>query len=79
MVEIMAPRQIFSESFGFPCQNSFHQILYISYLSSDAATLGHLMLKYQGTLVSTHTKNEENHWHLGKRLDLNSNLLCDTL
>jgi hypothetical protein len=28
VVDKVAPEQVFPENFGFPCQSSFHQILY---------------------------------------------------
>jgi hypothetical protein len=42
VVEKVALGQVFSESFGFPCQFSFHQLLHIPALSG-AGTIGQLV------------------------------------
>jgi hypothetical protein len=40
-VDKVAPGQVFSEYFGFPCQSSFHQFLHNHpHLSSGAGTIG---------------------------------------
>jgi hypothetical protein len=41
VVDNVAPGQVFSEYFGFPCQFSFHPLLHIPHhLSSGAGTIG---------------------------------------
>jgi hypothetical protein len=45
--------QVFSEYFGFPCQISFHRLLYIHHLSSVAGTLGQLVANVPSGLSLT--------------------------
>jgi hypothetical protein len=43
VVDKVALGQIFSEYFGFPCQFSFHQLLYTHNQSSRVGTIGQLV------------------------------------
>jgi hypothetical protein len=43
VVEKVTLGQVFSEYFGFPCQFSFHILLYTHHLSSGAGTIGQLV------------------------------------
>jgi hypothetical protein len=48
VVDKVAPRQIFSEYFGFPCQFSFHRLLHIHHHKpSEAGTTGQLVADVQ--------------------------------
>jgi hypothetical protein len=40
----VVPGQAFSEFVGFPCQFSFHRLLHMYHLSSEAGTIGQLVL-----------------------------------
>jgi hypothetical protein len=47
IVDSTALGKDFFEYFGFPCHFSCHQILNVSHLSCEAATVGHLCHEYQ--------------------------------
>jgi hypothetical protein len=49
VVDEVAPGQVFSEYFGFPCQSSFHQLLHNHpHLSSGVCKIGQRWPQYQG-------------------------------
>jgi hypothetical protein len=49
VVDKVALGQVFSQYFGFPCQSSFHQLLYNHlHLSSGAGTIGQKWPQYKG-------------------------------
>jgi hypothetical protein len=49
VVDKVAPGQVFSEYFGFPCQSSFHQLLHNHpHLSSGVCTIGQKWPQYRG-------------------------------
>jgi hypothetical protein len=43
VVDRVALGQVFSKYFGFPCQFSFHRLLHIHQLSSEAGRIGQLV------------------------------------
>jgi hypothetical protein len=54
VVDKVALGQVFSEYFGFPCQSSFHRLLYNHHQSSGAGTIGQEWPTYQVDSVSPH-------------------------
>jgi hypothetical protein len=48
VVDKVALGQVFADYFGFPCQFSFHQLLYNHHLSSGACTIGQKWPQYLG-------------------------------
>lgn len=50
-------RQVFCKYFGFPCQFSFHELLYFCHQSSGTGTIGQLRPTYQW--IQTHPKIRE--------------------
>jgi hypothetical protein len=55
VVDKMAPGQVFSKYFGFPCQFSFHQLLHTHHLPSEAGTIGQLVADVPSGLSLTPT------------------------
>jgi hypothetical protein len=55
MVDKVVLEQVFSESFSFPCQFSFHQLLH-THLSFGASTTGQLVADVPSGLFSPHLK-----------------------
>jgi hypothetical protein len=56
--------KVFSEYFDFPCQFSFHRLLYTRHLSSGAGTIGQLVSDVQSGLslaLPHETKKETNY------------------
>jgi hypothetical protein len=48
VVDKVALGQVFSEYFGFPCQSSFHQLIYNHPHLSGAGTIGQKWPQYKG-------------------------------
>jgi hypothetical protein len=62
VVDKLSLGQIFSEYFGFPHQFSFHRLLHIHHLSSEAGTIGQLVADVSSRLSLTppqETKKKE--------------------
>jgi hypothetical protein len=53
VVNKVALGQVFPEYFSFPCQFSFHLLLHTHHLSSDAGTVGQLMVDVPSGLSLT--------------------------
>jgi hypothetical protein len=65
VVDKVAPGQVFSEYFGFPCQFSFHRLLHIHHPSSGAGTIGQLVADdVPSGLKSDPTRRNENKYFL---------------
>jgi hypothetical protein len=58
--------QVLSEYIGFPCQFSFHRLLYTHHLTSGAGTIGQQWLTYQVDSVSPHPKKLKKQEGLGR-------------
>jgi hypothetical protein len=62
VVNKVALGQVLSEYFGFPCQFTFHRLLYTHHLSSGAGTIGKLVAAVPSGLSLTpkqETKKEK--------------------
>jgi hypothetical protein len=65
VVDEVAPGQVFSEYFGFPCQFSSHRLFHIHHqLSSGPGTTGQLVADVPSGLSLTHCKKLKRNYFL---------------